>query len=184
MEIQDTDRLTYGLLTKDDAGLLFELNRDAKVMRYINGGHALTMQEIEDVHVPRMLSFRDENRGWGMWRINEKPGGGFVGVIVIRPMNFFSSAPEPDNLEIGWRLKKEYWGKGYATEAARHFIDIFLAVASVDKITALAIEANRASIKIMTNIGMTYVNTGIHRDPLGDEEVVFYERPKPVGKAY
>ncbi len=184
MEIRDTDRLTYRLMTKDDAGLLFELNGDAEVMQYINGGHPLTMKEIEDVHVPRMESFHDENTGWGIWSIHEKLGGNFTGVIVIRPMYFFSPAPEPDNLEIGWRLKKEYWGRGYATEAAVHFVNVFLAEDYVEKFTALAQEANRASIKIMTNIGMTYVRTGIHKDPLGDEEVVFYERKKQSGEAY
>jgi RimJ/RimL family protein N-acetyltransferase len=178
MDIQDSDRLTYRLMTKDDAGLLFELNRDPEVMQYISGGQVPTMKEINDIHVPRMESFSDENAGWGVWGIFAKPDGDFARVVVIRPMHFFTPAPEPDNLEIGWRFKKEYWGRGYATEAARHFINIFLAKTDVEKFTAIANESNRASIKIMTNIGMTYTKTGLHKDPLGDEEVVFYERRK------
>jgi len=82
---------------------------------------------------------------------------------------------------LGWRFQQAAWGKGYATEAAKAGISSF--IRSIDfnnqqtkkLFSALAVPENLASIKIMKKLGMTYVKTALHLDPLGDEVAVYYQ---------
>ena len=90
-------------------------------------------------------------------------------------MNFFSDAPDLDNIEMGWRFKKDSWGNGYATEAGQSIKVAILEQGKANKISAIAFEANKASINIMLKLGLNYIKTDIHKDPLGNHEVVFYE---------
>ncbi len=175
MKINESERLCYELMTKDDAELMFKLDQDPEVMRYINGGKMTTMDEIKMTYIPRMESYTNKSEGWGMWKIMLKETGDFIGWVLIRPMEFFSEESELDNLEMGWRLMRKYWGKGYATEAAMGFKQALIARGNINKLTAIAFEKNSGSISIMKKLDMTYIKTDIHKDPLGDLEVVFYQ---------
>lgn len=64
--------------------------------------------------------------------------------------------PEFDKVDIGYRFKKEYWGNGYATEAARAIIDHGFNVLGLDLIIAIALPENKASIRIMEKVGMMF----------------------------
>ncbi|WP_444997426.1 GNAT family N-acetyltransferase [Aliikangiella sp. IMCC44359] len=175
MKISDSKRLSFEIMTKDDADLLFKLDQDPEVMRYINGGEKTTMDEIYDIYVPRMESYTNLLEGWGLWKVSIKESNQFIGWILVRPMAFFSDAPELENIEIGWRFMRSYWGYGYATEAARAIKKALVDRGSVKKLTALVLEENKASINIMKKLGMSYVKTALHQDPLGDSKVAFYE---------
>ncbi|MEW4367777.1 GNAT family N-acetyltransferase [Aliikangiella maris] len=179
MIVKATERLCYRQLTVDDADMLFELESDPEVLRYINGGNPVTRKEFDKVYIPRMESFFNAEQGWGLWKIGLKPDDTYLGWILIRPMGFFSGEPEWNNIEIGWRLKKEFWGKGYATEAALNFKNALFNVESVNKITALAEEGNAGSIAIMKKIGMNFINVEVvEHDLLGKIQVVIYEVDK------
>ena len=175
MKIKDSERLSYRLMNAGDRQFLFDLDQDEEVMRYINGGKLPTKAEVEDVYLPRLLSYTDPEKGWGMYQVCLKDDGQAIGWILVRPMDFFSDSPQWDNLELGWRFYRTTWGKGYATEAAIAIKNAFIEQKDIGKFTAIALEGNDASIKIMTKLGMHYVKTAIHEDPLGNEEVVYYE---------
>ncbi len=64
--------------------------------------------------------------------------------------------PEFDKVDLGYRLKKEYWGMGYATEASKAIIDHGFNVLNLDLIIAIALPENKASIRIMEKVGMIY----------------------------
>lgn len=159
----------------DDAQLLFELDQDVEVMRYINGGKKTTMQEVHDVFIPRMAKYTNPNKGWGLWKITLMEENEFIGWVLVRPMNFFNDNTEWDNLELGWRFKRAFWGCGYATEAANQIVQALITTRNIKKLSAIAMPDNSASINIMQKLGMKYVKTALHQDPLGDEEVVYYE---------
>jgi len=97
--------------------------------------------------------------GFGFWAL-EIPGvvfcAGFVGLIHVP----FSAAFTPA-VEIGWRLDRACWGKGYATEAARAAARYAFAELKLTEIIAIAVPANIRSLAVMERIGM-------HRDPDGD----------------
>ncbi|WP_413229078.1 GNAT family N-acetyltransferase [Arsukibacterium sp.] len=58
----------------------------------------------------------DLERGYGIWQVRRNGDDACLGWVLIRPMGFNSQAPSTDDVEIGWRFKREYWGRGYATE--------------------------------------------------------------------
>ncbi|MFT6529505.1 MAG: RimJ/RimL family protein N-acetyltransferase [Psychrosphaera sp.] len=175
MDINPSERLSYKLMTEQDAPLLFELDQDVKVMRYINGGKKSTMDDIKHRFIPRLNSFSDHQQGWGLWQVNVTQTNQFIGWILVRPMSFFSDSPELDNLELGWRFKKDSWGQGYATEAAVTVKQALINSGYDGKFSAIADPDNVGSINIMKKIGMQFIEKTLHKDPLGVSIVVYYQ---------
>ena len=181
MKILDSKRLKYQIMTSEDSEQLYQLDQDPEVMRFITNGKMTTREEIAQIYIPRMKSYTNLNEGWGLWKVIIKSSEEFIGWVLVRPMNFFTDNPELNNLELGWRFKKSSWGNGYATEAAVSIKEALLKNSLLDttndvtQLTAIAIEGNLASTNIMKKLGMKYVKTDLHKDPLGDAEVVFYQ---------
>jgi RimJ/RimL family protein N-acetyltransferase len=175
MKIQNSERLSYQLMTADDAVLMHQLDQDPEVMRFINGGEITSLDEIVEVYLPRMATYTNPDKGWGIWKVMLKDSAEFIGWVLVRPMHFFGDNPEFDNLEMGWRFFKKCWGKGYATESANAIMQALIATADVKKLSAIAVEKNTASVKIMSKLGMKYIKTYFHKDPLFSSEVVYYE---------
>ncbi len=180
--VANTQRLTIELMSADDEALLWELDQDPKVMKYINGGKISSLETIQNVMIPRMEKYRNPQKGWGLWKVMIKENNQFIGWVLVRPMEFFSDQPEYSNLELGWRFMQSSWGKGYATEAAKAVMDALIkAFASpgstdykIKALSAIAMPDNKASIGIMKKLGMQYVKTYMHNDPLGDIEAIYY----------
>lgn len=172
--INPSARLRYRLLGSKDANLLFELDQDPDVMRFISNGQITPIEKIHSTFIPRLAAYTDAMKGWGMWGVFCEPDDIFSGWILVRPMYFFSNAPEYKNLELGWRFKKNCWGKGIATEAARHIMDYLHTQTGINTFSAIAVTENTASINIMHKLGMQYVSSDLHKDPLGDMHVDKY----------
>jgi len=174
MYINNSSRLSYQLMDDSDESLLFELDQDPKVMHYINGGKPSTIKDIKEIYIPRMLSYTNPNKGWGLWKVCQTENGEFIGWILVRPMDFFGDNPQLDNLELGWRFMQNSWGHGYATEAALSIMNALISHKSATKYTALAVPDNLASIAIMKKLGMKFIKKEIHKDPLGDLMAEYY----------
>lgn len=175
VKVNNSQRLSFKLMDKKDANLLYELDQDPDVMRYINGGKISSMEEVLNVYIPRMESYTNIDKGWGLWKVRELESDSFIGWVLVRPMKFFDDNVELDNLELGWRFKQSSWGKGYATESASAIKEALITEGSITTLSALAFAENLASIKIMKKLGMKYLKTDIQKDPLGDIKVEFYE---------
>ncbi|MDM7859905.1 GNAT family N-acetyltransferase [Alteromonas sp. ASW11-36] len=169
-----TEHLSFRLLEPNatDAVLLWELDQDPEVMRFINGGKPTSKTEIDQVFLPRLISYTNPESGWGMWGVFDQQQ--FVGWILVRPMNFFSERPKLANLELGWRFKRSTWGKGIATEAAQQVMRSIREQTGVTLFSAIAVKENTASIRIIEKLGMQFKYSGIHHDPLGDMQVDTY----------
>lgn len=97
-----------------------------------------------------------ERESWGLWAV-EVPGvAPFIGFTGIARVPFW-----PDRVEVGWRLAREYWGHGYATEAARASIDWGFANLALDEIVAMTVPDNLRSQRVMEKLGLV-------RDPDAD----------------
>ncbi len=72
LQIPASTRLQYRLLDAHDSELLFELDQDEAVMRFINGGRKTSRAEIAQRLLPRMLSYRDPLKGYGLWQVCSK----------------------------------------------------------------------------------------------------------------
>ena len=178
LQISATTRLHFSLLSEQDATLFFEVDQDAEVMRYINGGKLTSMQTIVEVMLPRMAQYRDAERGYGIWQVRRSADNVYLGWVLIRPMGFNSATPSSDDVEIGWRFKREFWGQGYASEAAKAIASAVLAdKPQVMWLSAIAMPDNTGSIGVMRKLGMQFVKRYMHRDALGDTDAVLYRMP-------
>jgi RimJ/RimL family protein N-acetyltransferase len=175
MNIGNTNRLSFRLLTVEDAELLFELDQDPEVMRHLTNGKLTSKEDISRVFIPRMEAYRDSQKGWGLWGVFLKDNSEFIGWILVRPMEFFSDKPEFDNLELGWRFKQSSWGKGYASEAAQHVKDTLAMNNKIKAFSATALAGNLGSIGVMNRLGMSHVKNYVHHDSSGDNAAVYYQ---------
>lgn len=176
MYIENSKRLSYRLMTLDDGRLLYELDQDPQVMKYISGGILTTMESIQNVMLPRLKAYLNAEKGWGIWQVNRLNDKQYIGWILVRPLGFFTGKLQADNLELGWRFKAHSWGQGYASEAADHVLQSFAKHKKIKRFSAIADPNNLASIKVMKKIKMTYIKTFLNNDPLFSQEVAYYER--------
>ncbi len=173
MHIMDSERLSYHYITESDADFLWELDQDEEVMKYINGGKKSSKEDVRDIFVPRFQAYSNPALGWGLWRVETLAGKESIGWILVRPFGFFTKDPESDNMELGWRFKRNTWGKGYATEAAMAVKEALFDL-GVEKFSAIANPDNAASINIMKKLGMTFSHELEYKDKLFHETVVVY----------
>ncbi|RVU34464.1 N-acetyltransferase [Rheinheimera riviphila] len=170
----------------DDAQALFELDQDPEVMRYLNAGICTTMEQIEQRMLPRMLAYRNPKLGHGIWYVSTRADcaqlpSSYIGWILVRPMAFFTESPQLDNLELGWRFKRESWGFGFASEAAQAVAEAVAkygaaSTAPVQAFSALAVPDNLPSIAVMKRLGMQFVSQRLHQDPMWTAEIVEYRK--------
>jgi ribosomal-protein-alanine N-acetyltransferase len=152
-----TDRLILSKWRVGDRAPFAELNLDADVMRHFPGPLSRTES---DALVDRIVA-DFERCGWGLWALEERATGRFLGFTGLAPVRF--QAPFTPATEVGWRLRRDAWGRGFATEAGRAalafaFAPDGLALAEVVSFTA---HANQRSRAVMHRLGMS-------RDPAGD----------------
>lgn len=155
----ETHRLILRQLTKNDLDNLVMLDSDPDVMRFINGGIASSRQAIANKFLPYAMSYHDQYENLGFWAIVEKQSREFVGWIFLRPEVDFKllqqlNLAEKDAIELGYRLCKHSWGRGYATEVAQKLVDKSFTESEIDKIVAWALTENKASIRVMKKIGL------------------------------
>jgi len=183
MVVKDSTRLSFRLMSKEDAQNLWTLDQNPEVMRYLNGGKPTSMKTINDVFIPRMEAYRNTAMGYGLWQVTDKKNQEYLGWILVRPMDFFTDKPDFTNIELGWRFFKKAWGNGYATEAAIAVKDAILhpkndqktSKIKIQNISALAIEDNLGSIAVMKKIGMHFIKKFNHEDPTGNLNAVHYQ---------
>ena len=155
LTVTPSARLTYRRVTAQDRDFLFEIDQDEEVMRYLTGGRKTTRKEVDEVFIPRIESFNNEEKGWGLWQVSLSTGNRqAIGWILVRPLGFFTGNPQPDNLELGWRFRRQSWGKGYATEAAHAALKYGFELAHLPKIVSSTTPLNKRSVRVMEKIGM------------------------------
>ena len=115
----ETERLVLRRFTVNDADLLVELDSDPEVMYFITGGRQTPRREIESEILPAYLEYYERYAGFGFWAAIERSSGEFVGWFHFRP----ESEDDPDQIELGYRLRRSVWGMGYATEGSRALIE-------------------------------------------------------------
>ena len=164
----ETDRLVLRRFTRGDLELLVELDSDPEVKRYIDNGAAVDRNDLAET-LEWWLGYYDRFGGYGFWAAIEKSTGLFVGWFHLRP----GEGAGPLEPELGYRLRREAWGQGYATEGSKALIDKAFAELGVDRVYASTMMVNTASRRVMEKAGLRYVRT-FHADwPVkipGDEE--------------
>ncbi len=114
----ETDRLKLRQWKNEDRQLFAEINSDPVVMEYFP--NTLSVSESNKMS-DKIISLIFQ-RGWGFWAVEEKQQHKFIGFVGLHTP--IPELPFSPCVEIGWRLAKEYWGNGYATEAANAVLSV------------------------------------------------------------
>jgi ribosomal-protein-alanine N-acetyltransferase len=148
----ETERLTIReFLPEADAEAMLTVYGDPEVMRFIPGG---AFRGIDTVSA-RLKTYgrASSRRGFSSWAVVERESGGVIG-----DAGFGIFEPTRD-IELGYTLARDCWGRGYATEAAGACLAAGLAHLGAPRIIALVDEENLASLRVAERIGMTRLET-------------------------
>jgi len=149
----ETERLLLRRFTEADVQDLVELDRDPDVMRFINGGRATPREEVENELLPAFLGHYERYAGYGFWAAIEKSTGEFLGWFHLRP----GEGAAPGEVELGYRLRRSAWGKGYATEGSKALIDKAFAELGAERVVASTMVVNVASRRVLEKAGLRFV---------------------------
>lgn len=150
-----TDRLVLRNWREDDRAPWAALNTDPEVMRHFPA--ALT-REQSDAFLNRHRSLIAD-RGWGLWAV-EVPGvAPFIGFVGLSVPGF--SAGFTPCVEVGWRLDRTWWGRGYAPEGGRAALAFAFDELGETEVLSFTTTGNHSSQRVMEKLGMT-------RDPADD----------------
>ena len=151
----ETERLVLRRFTEADADALFELDSDPQVTRFITGGKPTPRDAIRDEILPRFLHYYERYAGFGYWAAIEKSTGEFLGWFEFRP----PEGSGPGEVELGYRLRRSAWGKGYATEGSRALVRKGFTELGVRRVVASTMVVNTASRRVMEKAGLTPART-------------------------
>ena len=156
-----TERLTLRPVTPADLPLLVSLNSDPAVMAFLLG-RAATPAETAEEWDRRLSRQSDPARGLGYWLgcSPEAPGD--------EPVGWWSAssfAGRPQLAGVGYRLRREAWGRGLATEGARAMVRQAFADPRVQRVFASTMAINAGSRRVLQKLGMTHTSTWMYDGP-------------------
>jgi RimJ/RimL family protein N-acetyltransferase len=145
----ETQRLKIRAWTKLDRIPFSAMSADPKVMRYFPS----TLNETEANHTVDKIEQFTAAQGIGFWAVEEKFSGEFIGFIGLNRLDEDNGILPHSFVEIGWRLRSQSWGKGYAPEGAKAVLK-YAKQLSMNEIYAFTALDNRPSIRVMEKLGM------------------------------
>jgi RimJ/RimL family protein N-acetyltransferase len=120
-------------------------------MRYITYGVSTPRSTYENVILPRWFAIYAATPLLGYWAAEERASGTFLGWFHLRPDRM-----DPDEQELGYRLARAAWGRGFATEGARAVVSHGFDAVHTDKISARTLARNFASQRVMQKCGLAF----------------------------
>ncbi len=159
-----TERLVLRRWSAEDLDPFGALNADPVVMEHFQ--KMLSREESDEM--ASRIDAEFEDCGFGLWAVEVSGGSPFIGYVGLHRVPFV--APFTPAVEVGWRLAREHWGHGYATEAATEAVRFGLEDVGLDEVVSFTTPDNVRSQKVMERLGMV-------RDATSD-----FEHPNvPIG---
>ena len=146
----ETERLVIRNWENGDRDLFHRINSEDAVMEFF----PFRRTRSESDRFLDVLRETIAERGYGFTALEERASGSCIGFAGLAPVAIEPILAE-GSIEIGWRLAPEFWGKGYATEAARALVRFGFETLDLDEIVSFAVEENHRSIAVMQRLGMT-----------------------------
>lgn len=157
----ETERLILRPWRDSDFEPLAALNADPVVMEYFPA----PLSRDESDALALRLKAKIEADGYGWFAVEEKGGAPFIGFVGLNQPSFGAELPCGPCTEIGWRLARSAWGKGYASEAARASLAFGFDVLNLAEIVSFTALQNTRSQAVMQRIGMTRDTDGDFHHP-------------------
>lgn len=145
-----TERLLIRQWQPADREPFSRLNADEEVMQYFPSVLNRSESDVIADTCERLIN----ERGWCFWAVEELATSEFIGFVGIHAPT--DNLPFCPCVEIGWRLAKEHWGKGYATEAALASLNFGFNELGLDEIVSFTAVINTPSRRVMERIGMVF----------------------------
>jgi RimJ/RimL family protein N-acetyltransferase len=141
----ETERLILRTFRQSDLAIYAALNADPEVMRYLGG----VIDAAESDHIAGLAQENYAMHRVGLLAIERRADGVFLGMCGLHHVTWY-----PD-IEIGWRLAREHWGNGYATEAASAWLEYGFQTLTLPRIISICDVPNSRSIAVMERLGMS-----------------------------
>lgn len=142
-----TERLRIRPWQPEDRPALERMVRDPDMMRHITRGRTWADDEVDELLERQARHLRNHHICFGA--VELAATGEVIGLVGMQPH-------DDGQFELGWWIWKEYWGHGYATEAARAFVRHARDVMGLDRLVAVIDPPNAGSIKVAEHLGMTF----------------------------
>jgi RimJ/RimL family protein N-acetyltransferase len=176
----ETERLRLRQWKEIDYPVFACMNADPVVMEFFPG----TMKKSESDELANKIKSLISKRGWGFWAVEEKKNNQFIGFVGLHEP--IQELPFSPCVEIGWRLAKEFWGKGYATEAAKEALKLAFEYLNLLRIYSFTAVGNFRSRAVMEKLNMVNTNQNFEHPqvPVGNplREHVLYMLTKEQWK--
>lgn len=154
MKVLETKRLVLRQIISTDFENLYRMNNDPEVMKYVGDGSTRNRDQMVK-ELDMLISHYTRKPGLGIWATILKETDTFVGASGLV---YYDNTP---GIEIGYRILKEHWNKGYATEASFGLLNYGFNSLGLNKILSSAHVENLASRRVMEKIGMTHIDNRI-----------------------
>lgn len=105
--------------------------------------------------INKIIKYYVDNPGLGVWAGYEKQSDEFIGFFELAHLD------DTEEIEVGYRLFKEYWGQGYATEISKVLIDYGFNIMKLDQIAGITHPENIASQNVLLKSGLTYIKDAV-----------------------
>lgn len=150
-----TERLLLRPWSESDVAPFAQMNTDPEVVEYLPS----PISESESRQFVRRIQDHFAEHGYGLYVLEKREDGSFLGYTGLNWAAFESHFTPA--LEVGWRLVRDAWGQGFATEAARACMAGIFLETDISEIVSFTVPANTRSAAVMQRLGMT-------RDPADD----------------
>jgi len=164
MTILTTDRLRFEPFDDVHFEGLYAMNRDPAVQRWLLGRPETPEETLASIS---RVKARWASQGYSWWALIEKTSAELVGAACIQHLGHERANPH----EIGWRLRRDRWGMGLASEAARELVRHGFEGLQAPLLCAIRHPGNAGSARVMDKLGMRYVGL----QTWGGEEVAMHE---------
>lgn len=151
----ETERLILRDMRLTDIDSMFELDSDPEVHKYLGNKPVKTKEESRRIIEGVLKQY--EERGIGRWVAIEKETGECIGWSGIRLNNEYNMNGFDEYYDVGYRLIKRFWGKGYATESGKAAVDYAFNTLKLSEIYGITEIGNDASHSALLKIGLHYV---------------------------
>jgi RimJ/RimL family protein N-acetyltransferase len=144
---------------------LAAMNAQPEVVEYLGGGAGMTRAESDEASA--RIAAHWTTYGFGLWAAVERASGEMVGFVGLSHPAWWPAMI--DRVEVGWRLRREAWGAGYATEGARAALRAGFETLELAEIVSFVHPANERSLAVTRRLGMKV-----------EGELPHPSRPEPV----
>ena len=146
----ETDRLILRSWEAADLRFVSEINADPQVMRYFPS----VMSAGESMAFFKRAENKSETDGFCFSPVEDRATGEFLGFVGLSRPTYVKPLPFDPCVEIGWRLKRSAWGKGYASEAAKAWLRFGFETLDLSEIVSFTAHPNEPSQRVMQRLGM------------------------------